>query len=89
MSSISISVASFSLCRLSQCLEEPVEVRGGKETGFGALWLCWKIFLTNSGGRLAGRREEMWVRKANSKSFLREASSEARKAREGQGGLHS
>ena len=85
MSSISISVASFSLCRLSQCLAEPVEVRGGKETGFGALWLCWKILLTSSGGRQTGRREDMWVRKANSRSLLREVISEARKGREGQG----
>ena len=85
MSSISISVASFSLCRLSQCLAEPVEVRGGKDTGFGALWLCWKILLTSSGGRQTGRREDMWVRKANSRSLLREVISEARKGREGQG----
>ena len=85
MSSISISVASFSLCRLSQCLAEPVEVRGGKETGFGALWLCWKILLTSSGGRPTGRREDMWVRKANSRSLLREVISEARKGREGHG----
>ena len=85
MSSISISVASFSLCRLSQCLAEPVEVRGGKETGFGALWLCWKILLTSSGGRQTGRREDMWVRKANSRSLLREVISEARKGREGHG----
>ena len=42
--------------------------------------------LTNSGGRVGGgKREEMWVRKASSKSLLREVSSEARKAREGQG----
>jgi len=85
MSSISISVASFSLCRLSQCLAEPVEVRGGKDTGFGALWLCWKILLTSSGGRQTGRREDMWVRKANSSSLLREVISEARKGREGHG----
>ena len=85
MSSISISVASFSLCRLSQCLAEPVEVRGGKDTGFGALWLCWKILLTSSGGRQTGRREDMWVRKANSRSLLREVISEARKGREGHG----
>ena len=85
MSSMSISVASFSLCRLSQCLAEPVVVRGGKETGFGALWLCWKILLTSSGGRRTGRREDMWVRKANSRSLLREVISEARKGREGQG----
>ena len=59
---------------------------GGREKGFGALWLSWKILLTNSGGRVGGgKREEMWVRKASSKSLLREVSSEARKAREGQG----
>ena len=86
MISRSRSVTSFSLCRLSQWRAGPEEVSGGSEKGFGALWLSWKILLTNSGGRGGeGRREEMWVRKAVSNSLLREESSEARKAREGQG----
>ena len=86
MTRSSSSVTSFSLCRLSQCLAGPDEVSGGREKGFGALWLSWNILLTNSGGRGGeGRREDMWVRKADSKSLLREVSSEARKAREGQG----
>ena len=77
-------MTSFFLCRLSQWRAGPEEVSGGREKGFGALWLCSKILLSSSGGRPAGRREEMWVRKANSKSLLREESSKARKAREGQ-----
>ena len=59
MISRSRRVTSFSLCKLSQRRADPEEVSGGREKGFGALWLCWKILLISSGGRPAGKREEM------------------------------